>query len=337
MFWGKSTAVDSSNGSAVFDTSNSFTGVWHLEDTASLSDATIRSNTATNNGADAISGILGNAVDFNVPDSENVTIPTGALTGVSGNITISLWAFGENSIPEWANSIISCIDASSNTLLNAHLPWDDGIMYWDFGNSGGWERISKSSTTTEQKGQWNHWVFTHNSSTGYMRQYLNGTEWNSGTGKNKTLGTPSVFKLGSTATNEYYYDGSIDEFTISKTERSADWIKLSHANQQDEQTLVSFDGDTTTPVPDDYTTWAYSTEPLIQRHQELVTALYGLMTSIQPTALKPLFCQQDSPVQQSGIFHVHAKSPTLIKTACSILSQQMTAVMFMRGSWIPGR
>jgi hypothetical protein len=54
IHWGNTTAASESDGSAVFQTSNGFAGVWHLG--ADLLDATSNNNDGTNNGTESIAG-----------------------------------------------------------------------------------------------------------------------------------------------------------------------------------------------------------------------------------------------------------------------------------------
>src|SRR5690606_23827454 len=42
LHWGNAAAVDSSKGSAVFDTAAGFRAVWHMNDTGNVPDATVR-------------------------------------------------------------------------------------------------------------------------------------------------------------------------------------------------------------------------------------------------------------------------------------------------------
>jgi hypothetical protein len=254
MHWGNSSVSDVSCSECVFNSSNGFSGVWHLNN-QTIADATDRGNNGTNNQTTTEAGIIGNAAGFDAPSAQNITLPPGAISNVFGNISISLWSFGGSRIPLWANSAFEAVDANGNRLLNMHLPWDSEYMHWDFGNSTGCDRISRLSTSTEQKGQWNHWVFTHNSVSGEMKQYLNGTLWNSGSNRNLPMGIPSVFKLGSAAGNAFYYDGRIDEFSVANVERSADWIKLCYENQKINQSLIAFEQ--VPPEPEDYSEWSY--------------------------------------------------------------------------------
>ncbi|MBK7752431.1 MAG: hypothetical protein IPI41_07430 [Flavobacteriales bacterium] len=102
-------------------------------------------------------------------------------------ITSDLLGEGDTS-PAVNSTIFEAVDAQDRRILNVHLPWSDGRVYWDAGNDGGgFDRIDKATTPAEAEGQWNHWAFMKNTATGQMKIYLNGVLWHSGTGKTKPL------------------------------------------------------------------------------------------------------------------------------------------------------
>ena len=236
MFWGKADAAAESSGPSVFSEAAKFAGVWHLNDTAALADSTTRGNVASNSNAINTLGIIGQCAQFDAPKSQ-INLPAASLTGIGGEITLSLWAnlSTKRRLPE-TNSVFSCTDKAGARLLNAHLPYSDEV-YWDFGNGihGGYDRISKSTDVYQFPGHWNHWVFTHNSASGMMKIYRNGELWHSGTGVAMKLGTPDAFTLGG---GGFSNGGRLAEFEVAATERSADWVKMQYENQNAMQTLV---------------------------------------------------------------------------------------------------
>ena len=115
-----------------------------------------------------------------------VTLPAAAFASVSDQITISMWVYGDTTQPR-SDSVFYATDASGNRMLNIHLPWNNSSVYWDAGYSAGYDRINKAAASSEFMGEWNHWVFTKNATTGEMSIYLNGTLWHSGTGKVRSM------------------------------------------------------------------------------------------------------------------------------------------------------
>lgn len=145
----------------------------------------------------------------------HVILDATQLGGISTEITVSFWAYGTASLMPVNNSILYGYGSNSGQRnLNMHLPWGDGTVYWDCGYAGGnYDRISKLSTAQEQGGQWNHWAFTKNSTTGTMNIYLNGTLWAAGTGLTKTISLMNVI-LGKNNTLTNNYKGKVNELTI---------------------------------------------------------------------------------------------------------------------------
>jgi hypothetical protein len=114
--------------------------------------------------------------------------------------------------------VFACYDSAGNRIINIHLPWNDSIVYWDAGNSGGtYNRISTSTLTLAQKTGWHHWAFTLNATAGTMAIYLDGTSIASGTGKTLTLGTVSTATYPcaiASFNNTPNWNGSVSSFEI---------------------------------------------------------------------------------------------------------------------------
>ena len=162
----------------------------------------------------------------NLPDSyldfegaDFVEVPPAALSGISDEITVSFWQYGDPAFQPQDDYAFEGRDAAGNRVINVHLPWSNGDVYWDCGNSGSgsYDRINKTAATLQYEGQWNHWAFTKNATSGEMKMYLNGVLFHSGTGLNRTLSPITRFRIGShanTIAGGGFYDGYIDEFRI---------------------------------------------------------------------------------------------------------------------------
>ena len=148
-------------------------------------------------------------------------MPADAVASLYDEITIAFWQYGDPCIQPQADYLFEARDADGR-VLGCHLPWADARIYWDAGNDGGGtcDRIDDTpSEPAEFEGQWNHWVFTKNANTGYMRMYLNGLEWYSdGPGYTGTLEGITTFKIGSDASGTNNYDGILNDFRIYSRE-----------------------------------------------------------------------------------------------------------------------
>ena len=146
--------------------------------------------------------ILGDAAGFNagIAGSDNgyldfgsgdyVEVPSAAFSNISDQITVSFWCYGDPNVMPMNSYIFEGKDANGYRVVNSHLPWSNSRVYWDAGNSSAnsYDRIDEAANTIDFAGQWNHWAFTKNATTGDMTVYLNGAVFISGTGKNQNNG-----------------------------------------------------------------------------------------------------------------------------------------------------
>ncbi|OWY22257.1 T9SS C-terminal target domain-containing protein [Sphingobacteriales bacterium UPWRP_1] len=151
--------------------------------------------------------------------ADYIDIPVNAVGTLSNEVTISFWTYGNPDVQPKNNYNFEGVDANNNRVLNVHLPWSNGSIYWDAGNSSGssYDRIEKAATANEYEGQWVHWAFTKNAATGMMYIYKNGVLWHSGSAKYKTMEGITRFYIGigaNTTNPGDYYNGRMKEFAI---------------------------------------------------------------------------------------------------------------------------
>ena len=153
------------------------------------------------------------ALDFSALGRVNLN--TSMLSSINNQISVTFWAHGNASqLP--ANTVLMSGTGSTTAQrnLNLHMPWSDNNIYFDCGyGSGGYDRINKVATAAEQGGQWNHWAFTKNATTGDMKIYLNGSLWFSATAKTKPISILNLI-LGTDESFSNNYKGKINELTI---------------------------------------------------------------------------------------------------------------------------
>jgi hypothetical protein len=141
-------------------------------------------------------------------------MPTGQ------EVTVSFWAFGGSKTPCQTSIFASAI--GDQRTINIHLPWDNGIIYFDavFSANGSYERIEKKCDASIFKGVWSHWAFTKNANTGEMKIYLNGQLWHEGKGMTKPFPKPDKVYLGCYTNKSCFYPGKLDEVRIWNKARS---------------------------------------------------------------------------------------------------------------------
>ena len=220
------------NGINEFLFHNNFT--WDGTSNILLEISYTNSTTGTDNiilGHDAGANLglvsAGNDYSLDFSGASNVSLAGSSFASISNEITISLWCNGDSAIMPANSTIFEGSDNLNRRQVNAHLPWSDSRVYWDCGNDGSYDRIDNLATNSDFKGQWNHWAFTKNATSGDMKTYLNGALWNSGTGKTKLIDLKNL-NLGSAITWNNPYYGKIDDFTVWNAELSqseiADWM-----------------------------------------------------------------------------------------------------------------
>ena len=165
-------------------------------------------------------GLNGSALNFDAVGY--VDVPPAAWSTISRQVTVAFWAYGNPSIQPQAHFTFGAfIDPADNNarVASCHVPWSDGTVYWDTsGVTGAWspDRISKGAAATEYEGQWRHWTFVKNATTGVQSIYLNGALWHRMTGMTQLMAGNKVtgFTIGDRPAHDYPYGGMIDDFRL---------------------------------------------------------------------------------------------------------------------------
>ncbi len=176
------------------------------------------------------SGVYTSGVD-NVAvfeDGKYMEIPLGG-TDFGDEITVSFWAYGNPDIQPANSYSFEAVNTSNQRVLNVHLPWSNGNVYWDAGEGSSYDRINKTASTNEYEGNWVHWAFTKNATTGSMKIYKNGTLWHSGTELERSIGAIDRFMVGrGFGATSGSHNGKMDEFQVWDVELDAatitDWM-----------------------------------------------------------------------------------------------------------------
>jgi len=223
--WGKADAESASSGQAVFNESNGYLSVWHMDDPVKDEVGTLTSKDV---GTTASAGMVGQARHF------------------AGNQGI----FCGDKIPNYPSGAAS---HSSEAWFRAEKP-NGRVLAWGNEQAQGKVVMQYSSPphvrmecyfsgadvaggSTIPMSQWVHVVHTYQK--GDSRVYVNGALDGTTTTQSAPLSikSPARMWIGGWY-NNYNFIGDIDEVRISKVVRSADWIKLQYENQKPMQTLV---------------------------------------------------------------------------------------------------
>jgi hypothetical protein len=225
LHWGKVGAASESNGKAVFDESNGYLSVWHMNGPPKDEVDTLKS---TDVNTLAAAGMIGLARHFGGSQGifcgEKIdNYPTG-----SSSHTTEAWIRSEKAnatVVGWGNEM-----AQGKVVMQFRSPPHINMdCYFSDGNVKSESRLPMA--------QWVHVVHTYRK--GYSRLYANGELDGASTSRASPLAirSPSHLWIGGWYDN-YDFIGDIDEVRISKVARSTDWVKLQYENQKTLQTLT---------------------------------------------------------------------------------------------------
>ncbi len=145
-----------------------------------------------------------------------VNVPVSTLNSLDSAVTITLWQYGSSLQPQ-NDVIFAAYSEEGNRILNVHLPWSNGRVYWDAGYDGGYDRIDKAANPENYMGRWNHWAFVKDVYAETMTIYLNGLPWHFGNFKARDLTGIASFSIGGSTNGGSNYDGKVDEFRVWNT------------------------------------------------------------------------------------------------------------------------
>jgi hypothetical protein len=147
--------------------------------------------------------------------ADYIEIPGEAFKDIKDEITVSFWLNGDPFKQPKASTIFEGLDRDGKRVINLHVPYDNGVVYWDAGGHGEGltDNIYRTANPKDYKGRWTHWVVTKNALTGEQRIYLNGALFQKGTGLTRFMDGITTFRIGSNGKGSgKFYEGSLDDF-----------------------------------------------------------------------------------------------------------------------------
>ncbi len=146
-----------------------------------------------------------------------IEVPPAVFSGIDSSLTVAFWVYGNPAVQPQDGCLFEGINAANQRVFNVHLPWSNGRVYWDCGNTGGtYDRIDKACDSAAMyEGQWNYWAFVKDLANQSMSIYFNGQLWHSATAKTLSLETVAKMKIAAGGDGSWgLYNGNIDEFSI---------------------------------------------------------------------------------------------------------------------------
>ena len=225
MLWGKSNAASKSDGKAVFNESNGYLSVWHMDDPTRDEVGNLD---CKDEGTSSTQGVIGKARRL------------AGKQGISGGDKISnypteatphsseAWFRADKSngkVMAWGN------DKNQGKVVMAFASPPHMVVGCYFSGA------DVAGESTLALSEWTHVIHTYEKgdSRVYVNGVLDGVSTQAGSPLNITK--PCGLWIGGWR-NDYDFQGDIDEVRVSKVKRSADWVKLQYENQKPMQTLT---------------------------------------------------------------------------------------------------
>jgi len=162
----------------------------------------------------------GSALTFNGTSTKGTD---ASLSWSGGPVTVEYWTYVKRS--ELANSASFMVGTTANAgnRFQAHAPWSDGVLYWDYGNLN-----DKGRITAPMDSYFDQWVHIALVSDGlsFKAIYFNGQLASSSTEASQPTSTLTEFTLGAMR-DGLWFTGSIDEFRIWSEVRTEGEIRAS--------------------------------------------------------------------------------------------------------------
>jgi hypothetical protein len=278
MHWNNPNATGGNDfrvlGGSVFDSTDGFVGVWHLEEIAGgVSDKAIIKDASpfSNHGRDSVSdpsgaGVVGRSNQFN-GKTDYIRVPNSASINLNGTMTISAWikptgfkGYGAGGEPSQVNPIVRKGDINPNSF---QLCIASGYLAMQL--QGGDDEGVKSLKELELS-KWTHVVGMWDGAT--VKLFVNGTL---SVDKAYPKPTPIIkdtrdlFIGGRTSdatpSSLDLFQGNLDEIQLSRKARTNEWIHLSFESQKTGAKILKFVSTPKAPVvvvAEDYSQWKYS-------------------------------------------------------------------------------
>jgi len=231
MYYGNTLCTSNrENTAGVWD--SNYIGIWHFNN--SLLDSTSNDIDWSDTGtADLSSGEIAGCRVFD-DSGDELSATHKDILNMTTAISVEMWYYPTGGTDSWDN-IVYKGDKGSPETVNYQFAQDDGILQFDFGETGDWHTLAGVESVTAST--WYYVVWTYDSNQGYEYIYINGSQDNSrseNTAMTGWTGTDPLEMFNGDLT------GRADEVRLSKIRRSTNWINASYNTTNDPSNFVAF-------------------------------------------------------------------------------------------------
>lgn len=152
------------------------------------------------------------AMSFDVGSSEYIESPDNAALEITDNLTVSCWVYPLNKSA--TNSVVDKFYDNSKRAWNVRV--QNSRFRINLSNTSGSASTAYQTNTALSNNAWHHLVFTFNSTTNEVNQYINGVlDSASPHTKNDLISVnTNPLRIGTGYNLQNYFDGDIDEVAI---------------------------------------------------------------------------------------------------------------------------
>ena len=227
MYYGNSGVGDQQNPSGVWD--SNYVAVLHLQDQTNLEDSTSYNNDGTaHGGVNDDTGKISGGQYFD-GGSDYIEVQDNTSLDITTELTMEVWVSPTN-----AGTNQKVVGKTNSSYSSGYLIGVASSLYPEIWNSHGTDYTFQSGSVSSSP-NWTHLATTWKTG-GNMIGYVNGSAVRTISAGSYSIGTNSGdLIIGAAPWNPDTFEvtGIIDEVRISKTARSADWIKTEFNNQND--------------------------------------------------------------------------------------------------------
>lgn len=162
--------------------------------------------------------VSGTALQFDGVNSA-VRVSGWGQVAPTTDITVEFWAKVNGAVQQ---SVFVTDPPNSSNIINAHVPWIDGTVYWDFGSEITGGRLTYTPTDNIL-GAWHHWSMVASNTGHFMKIYRDGVEVASQNSATPFTHSATDWKIGGIATAQFA--GQLDEFRVWNVARGQSDIK----------------------------------------------------------------------------------------------------------------
>jgi hypothetical protein len=222
-----------------------YVGIWHFnEESGDIFDATINNNDGVNYGAMyETTGKIGDALDFEEEDPDNVIIPHSSSLDITSEITMECWVKPESFQHERMTLCTKRQCYYTNVLDTRQLTV---YSYWNNNGQRGKSNYMASNTLLTLD-TWTHCAWTE-TTLGYRTIYIDGINDNEEAHEASIWSDPSEeLDFGYNVEADRRFDGILDEVRISNIARSPEWITTGYLNQKNPGSFYTIGPEETGP------------------------------------------------------------------------------------------